>query len=389
MKKIVLYGAFDRYNYGDNLMPILLESFVEQYLPNLKQTYEFEYASITRSNLTNYKCLPTTPIDKVLKNLQSGSVVIVVGGEVIGASRDILFLHSFENKATYSIFRSLKWRFPRLYKALAKFSFNNVSSLPYVLITDDFQVFFNTVGGRVQVQSEELKDKSVKSLTQSGHLAVRDKRTMNAMNAFVEPLLVPDSVHIITKLITDDFLATHLSQRIAEFKNNSYVAFQASPIKLSCDEDTIIAAVKKLNSHSSAKVVLLPIGYASGHDDFELLSQIHSKLPQETVLLTDLNVWEIMYVIKNASAFYGTSLHGVITAFAFGKPHYCINKNIDKVNAYIKDWSVAPYNESIDLVSIETTFTQIPDPVKLQDKAEELAERVVINNKSMFSKLLP
>lgn len=389
MKKIVLYGAFDRYNYGDNLMPILLESFVDQYLPNLKQTYEFEYASITSSSLTKYKCLPTTPIGKVLKNAQPGSVVIVVGGEVIGASREILFLHSFENEAAYSIFRSLKWRFPRFYKALAKLSFSNVSALPYVLITDDFEVFFNTVGGRVQTQNEELKVKSVKSLSQSGHLAVRDKRTRDAMSAYVEPLLVPDSVHIITKIITDDFLATHVSQRIAELKNNSYVTFQASPIKLTCDEGTILTAVKKLYSQSGAKVVLLPIGYASGHDDFELLSQIHSKLPQETVLLTDLNVWEIMYVIKNASAFYGTSLHGVITAFAFGKPHYCINKNIDKVNAYIKDWSVAPCNESIDLVSIESTFTHIPDLSELQNKAEELAERVVVNNKSMFSRLLP
>ena len=27
VKKVALYGAFDRYNYGDNLMPILLDLF--------------------------------------------------------------------------------------------------------------------------------------------------------------------------------------------------------------------------------------------------------------------------------------------------------------------------------------------------------------------------
>lgn len=29
-RQVILYGAFDRYNYGDNLMPILLEMYFKK-----------------------------------------------------------------------------------------------------------------------------------------------------------------------------------------------------------------------------------------------------------------------------------------------------------------------------------------------------------------------
>ncbi|EFN6097117.1 polysaccharide pyruvyl transferase family protein, partial [Escherichia coli] len=43
--KVILYGAYDRYNYGDNLMPILLERFLKMNFPDKTRTIDFIYAS--------------------------------------------------------------------------------------------------------------------------------------------------------------------------------------------------------------------------------------------------------------------------------------------------------------------------------------------------------
>ncbi|MGM1331576.1 polysaccharide pyruvyl transferase family protein, partial [Klebsiella michiganensis] len=95
-KHVVLYGAFDRYNYGDNLMPILLERFFLSEYVKCSKDYEFIYASINSSDLSCYKCKPTVPIKSLLKN-DIDYNIIVVGGEVMGADVGTLFSHVQNN----------------------------------------------------------------------------------------------------------------------------------------------------------------------------------------------------------------------------------------------------------------------------------------------------
>ena len=40
--KVILYGAYDRYNYGDNLMPILLERFLDEFSDKTR-TIDFSF----------------------------------------------------------------------------------------------------------------------------------------------------------------------------------------------------------------------------------------------------------------------------------------------------------------------------------------------------------
>ncbi len=40
-KEIILYGAFDRYNYGDNLMPVLMEMYLKRFHADLVKDYDF------------------------------------------------------------------------------------------------------------------------------------------------------------------------------------------------------------------------------------------------------------------------------------------------------------------------------------------------------------
>ena len=42
-RQVILYGAFDRYNYGDNLMPILLEMYFNRYHEDKVKDIEFVF----------------------------------------------------------------------------------------------------------------------------------------------------------------------------------------------------------------------------------------------------------------------------------------------------------------------------------------------------------
>ena len=80
-RTVVLYGAYDRYNYGDNLMPIVFEMFFEEWKKDERADVNFVYASLLYSDLSKYDCLTTEPISAVIPRLKRGDAIVVVGGD--------------------------------------------------------------------------------------------------------------------------------------------------------------------------------------------------------------------------------------------------------------------------------------------------------------------
>jgi len=54
MKDLIIYGAFDRYNYGDNLMPLLFELYLNRSYSHLLDEYHIKFAAINKSDLSRY-----------------------------------------------------------------------------------------------------------------------------------------------------------------------------------------------------------------------------------------------------------------------------------------------------------------------------------------------
>lgn len=126
----------------------------------------------------------------------------------------------------------------------------------------------------------------------------RDTRTQKNLSCINDVILAPDSVHIISDLYTDDYIESNVSDSISIKLKSEYICFQAAPSKIASWLEDIVSFIKALIINNQQKVVLLPIGYASGHDDYHLLNRIHNELSTHTELLFDLNLWEIMSVIK-------------------------------------------------------------------------------------------
>jgi hypothetical protein len=350
LKKLVLFGAFDRYNYGDNLMPILFQMYVEKYAKHLLDNFEFEYVAISSSNLEKFSCYPTVSINSVVDSLPEGSVVVVIGGEVLCGRNQSLFLHMQSNAFHHLLLKVFKKLLPKAFNIYAKSQYSTNWEFPFIpsnkYFSEDVKIVFNTVGGDLDSLTQpELIDVQERIL-KADYLSVRDQRTFDNMKSVgKETTLAPDSAYIMSDLLNKSDLTSHVSDEFLAELPNDYFIFQAAPAKVGCSVANCINYIAALAEKTGKKILLLPIGYASGHDDFYLLKKIHKALPDNTVLLHNLTIWEIMYAIMMSNAYFGTSLHGAITAMSFNIPHFGINEKITKLDAFLNDWSVVPFNK--------------------------------------------
>ena len=398
MKKLVLYGAFDRYNYGDNLMPILFELFIKKYYSEFLDQYKIEYASISTSNLEHYGCYKSIDIKTTIKSLPEGSAILAIGGEVLCASTSTLFLHMQKNAVEHYIFKRIRRYLSPLFNCYARLVYNAGWEFPYIpdksKLPANIKVLYNTVGGGVKhLKPNEFKE--VKQRLEScDYISVRDERTLIELRELKlndKLALAPDSAYLMSDLIDDDFLLTKISQTLKTELPTEYIVFQAAPNKIGCEFERLCSEIRMMAQEQQRKVVLLPIGYASGHDDYILLAKINKKLPEQTILLNELNIWEIMYVIKNASVFLGTSLHGVITAMTFNVPHFGINKKIAKLDSCLKKWSVFPYNQCYSADEMSQLIKQISEESiqELTTKTLINKELVIANNTNILKEISP
>lgn len=386
MKRIVvLYGAYDRYNYGDNLMPILLEKYVKKFHTEKLKEIDFAYSSIKSSDLSNYMCMPTVAMRDLL-DIPSGSTVIVVGGEVLGASVGILYTHVQDSLLVTKFLRLINRISPSLLNKFAKSYYDAVWDYPYIpdkrSFKNNVKVIFNTVGAKPPVSQRN-------NIKNSDYISVRDDRTFNYVSTFCESKLVPDSVLMASGIIDNYFFDTVVRQEIKDKIRKDYISIQACPYKVNFTAQDLANQLDKTINEHDLDVILLPIGYASGHDDIVFLEKVKSLSKRDMLILDDLNVWEIMYIIANSKAFYGTSLHGVITAMSFLVPHFSINKKIAKLTSFVKTWSVYPYNTPIEITDISNTISKMDDYSDIELRiAVEKAQGIIYKSLDEVSNLL-
>lgn len=387
MKKLVLYGAFDRYNYGDNLMPILFRMFLEKYAPEVLNEFEIVYSSISSSDLTRYACEKTVPMRDVRSSLSNDSAVIVTGGEVLGSNNNGLFLHSQRHHLISKAYQILRKAFPSVYAKIVARNFSVGWDFPYMPGKDQFpsgvKIIYNTIGGRFSHLSVTDRKDIAGRLQSADFISVRDKRTQSEVSvALPNVSLAPDSAAMMSDLVDDDFLQARTRPEVSDLFKGSYIIFQAAPNKTQATQQQILVQLKKIYAATGKMIMLLPIGYATGHDDAILLRALHRSIPHNSIFMDRLNIWEIMNVIKHSDMYIGTSLHGAITAMSFAVPHFGVNPQVVKLDAFLRDWSIAPFNRCYTISELSTlpTLAEPTLSANLSEVAHHIVERVIENN---------
>ncbi|MRT49950.1 polysaccharide pyruvyl transferase family protein [Raoultella sp. RIT712] len=377
-RQVIFYGAFDRYNYGDNLMPILLKKYFEKYHENVIKDIDFVFSSIKKSDLSVYKCIPTIPMRELLRAPEN-STIIVVGGEVLGATAGILFTHVQDKESLRKVVLLIKKISPRLLNRIAKIFYKPVWNYPYVVDKNSFKnrvnIVYNTVGGKPDKTQFDV-------IRQADYISSRDDRTYSYLKDCVSSCLVPDSVLMASGVLEPGFLISNVRPEIRDLVSDNYISVQACPYKVGFTDAQLANEIDNFTAMGNAKVILLPIGYASGHDDALFLRNVKSLCKSEVLLLDELNVWEIMFIISKSQAFFGTSLHGVITAMSFGVAHFSLNSKIEKLTSFLNTWSVYPFNQPIDNADLSSAV------VKVQCEHLESLKSSVANAQNIIFKSL-
>ncbi|MDR3061676.1 MAG: polysaccharide pyruvyl transferase family protein [Dysgonamonadaceae bacterium] len=341
MRKIFIYGAIDRFNYGDLLFPLILNEKLKR-----NGSLQLSYYGIIESNLSGLGALPSRSLKEFYRDCKQteNAVVIIAGGEVLQAPWGPVY--SYLNPRFYKIyhfFRRVLRRYSLgLNNLIAKKLLGAKTMRPFVIDPDIFPqlkgVIYNSTGG---ISTKSYPQKITKALQKSLFISCRDEKTFKSLHPEVPQLkLFPDSAILMSTIFNERFLEEKTSG-FRDFRGYDYIFFQVNKrIASGLGIKAIAGKLDELAFTTGRKIVLCPIGTALGHEDNMVLEQIYKEMQEcRTILVTNPSIWDIMTLISNASLYIGSSLHGVITSMSFAIPYLSIG-NLNKVNSYVDTWGV-------------------------------------------------
>jgi hypothetical protein len=357
MEKILIIGAFDRYNYGDLLFPLILQKQLDVY--NLE--FQYQFFGLVESDLSNEGGLPTQDLKAFYAQCnQPGNKVhiIVAGGEALGVTWHSLF--AALNKS-YQKIHKYHLKLSRILdlNAIARRFLKGKTALPFVFTKGDFQnvnsVILNSLGGSgLKPALFERFNFLQEKLSKADYLAVRDKTTVENLKINnVSAKLFPDSAILMSEFYTNEFLEKQVTPEVlvyAKAKKGNYVFFQINKKTTVGKQNLIAAELDRIYLAEQVEICLCPIGKALNHDDHLALGEIKQLLKSPSTYFDAYNIWDIMYLIANAKIYIGTSLHGAITAMSYAVPH--VGLKVEKLDAYLHTWGVKENDFAVDFHDI-------------------------------------
>lgn len=363
MQEILIIGAFDRYNYGDLLFPIVLQKQLDSLSPNLR----FRFFGLVESDLSAEGGPPTEDLQAFYKACSDPNRpvhVIIAGGEALGVTWNSLYA------ALSPLFQKINKRHKKLNKlfdlnAVTRVLLRGKTTLPFLLQKGDFpgiqSVLLNSLGGSglsadTFSKFPELKPK----LKQADYFAVRDEVTLQHVAAAgLRAQLFPDSAI----LMSDFFPMEHLQNRASasvrsyvEAHGGDYAFVQINKKTTRGHEKTIAAELDKVHQDGT-KLCFCPIGKALDHDDHEALHHLGTLVKSPFTYFDADTIWDIMYLIANAKCYIGTSLHGAITAMSYAVPH--VGLKVEKLGAYLLTWGVDGNRDAVEFSGLYERFKRV------------------------------
>jgi len=376
---ILIIGAFDRYNYGDLLFPLVIEAQLRTY----GRPFHASYFGIIESDLRAVGGKPTQDIRAFYEQCnqpEGHTSVIVAGGEAVAVTWNSLLL------ALNKLFMRTRRFHRHLEKVIdlndfARRILHGQTELPFAVTPADFKgvnrVIFNSLGGSELGSSvfgrfPRLRDR----LQQVDYFAVRDRAThVNMEKQGIHTHLYPDSAILMSKFYPRTELIEKVSPPVADFTGRQcgkYLFFQVKDSHARNNEQQIARQLNAIaERHPDVHLCLCPIGKALNHDDHLALQRIAPLLRYPYTFFETVTIWDIMGLIAHAKAYMGTSLHGAITAMSYAVPY--VGVVVPKLNSYLQTWGVDGINQTVALDELAEAFQRAisVDKVLLDRSREE------------------
>ena len=331
---IAIFGANARFNYGDLIFPLILKRALDA----AGCDRPIETIGMRASDLSRYGARPTHAVRWLADpdNMPDGSKLIIAGGEVLAAGWGRLFSHLLPQRGGDQIFSVVskilsERRLDRLGQRGAKVGW----PIPLCPSSRHFarrvEVIFNAVGGSgLAGRPEEWRAEVRRALRGAAYASVRDEATFDAVGGAGSGVeLHPDCAALVADLFPRDWLRDRCRPAAGKIIGSGapYICFQLHRYFTAAKLRAFAGELDRLHARDGVRIVLLPLGRATGHSDQVALTKVRRAMSAPAELPPDLGVFDIMALLAHSAAFAGTSLHGLITAMSYGRPFALLGKN--------------------------------------------------------------
>lgn len=395
MIRLGVFGAFDRFNYGDLLFPLILE----RTLGAASVELEWEYYGLISSDLSGTGGKPTKSISEFLKSKDDKvpKVLIIAGGEVLEASWTTVTSYLLPKGAEVALRGIRKIAGERISDLISRLHLRLNHDRPFVIgpygPSGRMLVLYNAVGGS-SLPLLKPKEKSIiaKELDKASYISVRDWATrehIQSLGINQAVFLAPDSGILISDIFKSDasedddpFNSSGVSRG-----ERPFLCFQCSRRFASGREKKIAESLIRLCNDRKLSIVFVSIGLATGHEDQVAVRKIAGFVGDKVPVLVPrvTHIRQIATFIARSSVFVGTSLHGVITAMSYGVPFVGFTSEVSKLRHFLETWNQTTATQPIDIHNMNDAVDKALTGT--QHQRQELSSRLKMESYKNFDRI--
>lgn len=381
-RPIILFGAFDRHNFGDLLFPHIAAAL----LPH----EHLVFAGLASRDLRPYGGHEVRALAELATEWKERTAMLIhVGGEILTCSAwqaAVMLLPPEQAQATLAYLEGK----PQEKAQWVRSKVGSPAQAPYTLSRQRFPglapVIYNAVGGADLDQADRaLRIEVLANLRAADDVSVRDRQTLaHLTGAGIEARLMPDPAVMVAELFGTQIRQHGQQGEVAHMRHElpqGYIAVQFSADFGDDETLTEIAAqLDQIMVSSGLGVVFFRAGAAPWHDDLACYQRVAARMRSASVkILESLDLWDICALIANSRAYCGSSLHGRIVAMAYALPRINLRQpavphHASKQTAFAATWEEAGAVATVDVGGIAQGIRHAlaMDPDQLQRTARRL-----------------
>ncbi|SDB91527.1 polysaccharide pyruvyl transferase family protein [Paraburkholderia lycopersici] len=358
----VLFGAFDRHNFGD----LLIAQVAARMLPRR----ELLFAGLASRDPHGDGGPVTVALARIVAFARGRAVnVIHAGGEVLTCDAwEAAVMLAPPRRAQALIAAESEWlRDKRIW---AREQLGVASLAPYVLSKSALpgvrvkHLAFNAVGGvDLDARDPQLCADVLAALQSADTVSVRDRQTQARLaERGIDARLIPDPAAMTAALFGANIRRHAMNAALREVTEtfpHGYAAVQFSAdFGDDATLDVLATQLERVTQRHGMGLVLFRAGAAPWHDDLGVYERLAARLSAKAVrVFVSLNVWDICALIARSRIFCGSSLHGRIVAMAYGLPrvnfrHPDHSASSGKHAAYAATWDAEGVAGTVPLAGL-------------------------------------
>lgn len=305
--RIGIWGTFDLENYGDMLFPLVIEEELARRLPEARLR---RLAPVGAGRPNRFDAGrpaedlgPWSPT-RVAELADELDLVVVGGGEIIHTRDELLAPHYGRSPEEM------------VERAPSRFFIEGLGPD----LEREVPVVWTSVGIPFDPEDGEVLRRA---LVHRPTITVRDEISRSRLEALgLEAQVVPDPILLLPRIWGPDLLERRLRHLRAMdwYPERGWTLIaQGNRAGLPQADETAAAIDRIVEGREDPTVVIVSTGPIHGDDAFA--AALKEGLGARTILLPEAGLQDVAAAIAHADGFVGSSLHGNITAAAYGRPH--------------------------------------------------------------------